>query len=65
MNYCLSGDKRKQGVIESLCVALPFTLTSILRQKEELWKLKYLTMQKNIIFKKIPLQETKMPFKML
>jgi hypothetical protein len=25
---------------------LPFTLKSILRQKEELWKLKYFTMQK-------------------
>jgi hypothetical protein len=34
-------------------VALPFTLKSILRQKEELWKLKYSISQcKNIIFKK-------------
>jgi hypothetical protein len=42
---------------------LPFTLKKkrILRQKEELWKLKYFTMQKNIIFiKKNPLiEETK------
>jgi len=35
---------RKQGVCH--IVALPFTLKSILRQKEELWKLKYFTMQK-------------------
>jgi hypothetical protein len=39
-------------------VALPFTLKSILRQKQELWKLKYFTMpiynlQNN------PLKETK------
>jgi hypothetical protein len=27
-------------------VALPFTLKSILGEKEELWKLKYFTMQK-------------------
>jgi predicted SnoaL-like aldol condensation-catalyzing enzyme len=36
-------------------VALPFTLISILRQKEALWKLKYFTMH----FKKNPLKETK------
>ncbi len=36
----------KQGVCHTV-VALPFTWKSILRQKkEELWKLKYLTMQK-------------------
>jgi len=34
----------KQGV--RLAVALPFTFKSILMQKEELWKLKYFTMQK-------------------
>jgi len=37
----------KQGVC--VChniVALPFTLKCILRQKEELWKFKYFTMQK-------------------
>jgi hypothetical protein len=33
-------------------VALPFTLKSILRQKEELWKLKYFTMQKYNLPKK-------------
>jgi hypothetical protein len=33
-------------------VAFPFALESILWQKEELWKPKYFTMQKNIIFKK-------------
>jgi hypothetical protein len=37
----------KQGVCHT--VALPFTLKSILMEKKELWKLKYLTMQK-IIF---------------
>jgi hypothetical protein len=36
----------------SLVVALPFTLKSIFKAKEELWKLKYFTMPKNIIFKK-------------
>jgi hypothetical protein len=35
---------RKQGVCHS--VALPFTLTKDLKAKEELWKLKYFTMQK-------------------
>jgi hypothetical protein len=36
-------------------VALPFTLQSILRQKEEeLWKLKYFTMQKYHLSKKNP-----------
>jgi hypothetical protein len=30
-----------------------------LRAKEELWKLKYFTMPKNIIFKQNPLKETK------
>jgi hypothetical protein len=34
-------------------VALPFTLKGILRQKKELQKLKYFTMQNYIIFKKI------------
>jgi len=36
-------------------VALPFTLKRILKQKEELWKLKYFTMQKY----KNPFKETK------
>jgi hypothetical protein len=42
-------------------MALPFTtLKSILKQKEELWKLKYgNSPYKNIIFKQIPLKETK------
>jgi hypothetical protein len=30
----------------SQCVALPFTLKRYLKAKEELWKLKYFTMQK-------------------
>jgi hypothetical protein len=33
-------------------VALPVTLKRILRQKEELWKLKYFTMQKYNLQKK-------------
>jgi hypothetical protein len=37
-------DGETRGV--SHCVALPFTLKSILRQKKELWKLKYFTTQK-------------------
>jgi hypothetical protein len=36
--------KGKQRVCHT--VALPFTLKLILRPKEELWKLKYFTMQK-------------------
>jgi hypothetical protein len=39
-------------------MALPFTLQSILRQKEELWKFKYFTMQKYNL-QKNPLKETK------
>jgi hypothetical protein len=42
-------------------VALPFTLKSILRQKKELWKLKYFTMQKYNLHKKNLLKETKNP----
>jgi hypothetical protein len=41
----------KQGVRHA--VALPFTLKSILRQKEELWKLKYFTMQKYNCYKNL------------
>jgi hypothetical protein len=33
-------------------MALPFTLECILRQKEDLWKLKYFTMQKYNLKKK-------------
>ncbi len=36
--------KFKQGVCHT--VALPFTLKKHLKAKEELWKLKYFTMQK-------------------
>jgi hypothetical protein len=60
-NYFLKSNKDhetlansiKQGVCHS--VALPFTFKSILRQKEKLWKLKYIKISphKNIIFKKI------------
>jgi hypothetical protein len=39
-------------------VALPFTLKSILKAKEELWKLKYFTMQEYNL-QKNPLKETK------
>jgi hypothetical protein len=40
-------------------VALPFTFKSILRQKEELCKLKYFTMQKYTQSSKYPLKQTK------
>jgi hypothetical protein len=39
-------------------VALPFTLESIFKAKEELWKLKYFTMPKYNL-KKYPLKATK------
>jgi hypothetical protein len=39
-------------------LALPFTLKSMLRPKEELWKLKYFTMQKIPNLQKNPLKET-------
>jgi hypothetical protein len=44
----------KQGVYQHSVVALPFTLKSILKAKEELWKLKYFTIAKiYLIFQKI------------
>jgi hypothetical protein len=50
---------KKQGVCH--IVALPFKFKGILRQKEEeLWKLKYLTMQKYNL-QNNPLKETKNP----
>jgi hypothetical protein len=42
-------------------VALPFTLKKYLNSKEELWKLKYFTMQKYTQSSKNPLKETKNP----
>ncbi len=39
-------------------LALPFTLKKYLKAKEELWKLKYFTMQKYNL-QKSPLKETK------
>jgi len=39
-------------------VALPFTLKHYLKAKEQLWKLKYFTMQKYNL-QKNPLRETK------
>jgi hypothetical protein len=41
-------------------VALPFTLKRHLKAKEELWKLKYFTIQ-NYNLQKNPLKETKNP----
>jgi hypothetical protein len=38
-------DVTSKGCV-TLCVALPFTLKKYLNAKEELWKLKYFTMQK-------------------
>ncbi len=49
--------KQNQGVCCTM--ALPFTLKGIFRQKEELWKLKYFTMQKYKLSKN-PLKETKL-----
>jgi hypothetical protein len=41
-------------------VTLPFTLKKYLKEKEELWKLKYnFTMQNYINLQKNPLKETK------
>jgi hypothetical protein len=59
---------RKPGLLQSLTkaqkgvchtVALPFTLKSILRQKNNYGKFKYFTMQKYNLQKKNPLKETK------
>jgi hypothetical protein len=47
-------NKTKQGMCHTM--ALPFTLKSIFKAKEELWKFKYFSPCKNIIFKKIPLK---------
>jgi hypothetical protein len=50
--------KANKGVCHTL--ALPFTLKRYVNAKEELWKLKYFTIQKiYLIFKKNPLKETK------
>jgi hypothetical protein len=46
----------KQGVCHT--VALPFTLKKYLKAKEELWKMKYFTMQKYNL-PKHPLKTTK------
>jgi hypothetical protein len=46
-------------------VALPFTLKKYLKAKEELWKLKYFTMQKYINLQKNPLKEKPKSFKIL
>jgi len=45
-------------------VALPFTLKKYLKAKEELWKLKYFTMQKYNL-PKIPPKEKPKSFKIL
>jgi hypothetical protein len=49
-----------QKLNQAVChtVALPFTLKTNLTTKEELWKLKYFTMQKYSL-QKNPLKETK------
>jgi hypothetical protein len=47
----MGSNNHQQGVCHA--VTLPFTLKKYLKKaKEELWKLKYFTMQKNIILKK-------------
>ncbi len=47
----------KQGGVSHHCLAI-YILKSILHAKEELWKLKYFTMQKYNL-QKNPLKETK------
>jgi hypothetical protein len=49
-------NKNKQGVCHTM--GLPFTLKSMFKAKEELWKFKYFTMQKYNL-QKNPLKETK------
>jgi hypothetical protein len=49
--------QQQQGVCHT--VALPFTLKSILRQNEELWKPKYFSPCKNLIFQKSSKKRTK------
>ncbi len=56
-NVQIQAKRNNKGCV-SHTVALPFTLKSILRQKEELWKFKYFTMQKYNLSKH-PLKETK------
>jgi len=46
-----SSPKKKQGVCH--IVALPFTFLDYLNGEEELWKLKYFTMQKYVNLQKI------------
>jgi hypothetical protein len=41
----VSPKPHKDGLVK---MALPFTLKSILKAKQEIWKLKYFTMQKYI-----------------
>jgi hypothetical protein len=48
----------KQGVCHTVC-GLAIYIKKYLKEKEELWKFEYFTMQKYIIFKKNPLKETK------
>jgi hypothetical protein len=59
VGYCTpelhSESSTEQGVYYAL--ALPFTLKMNLKAKEELWKLKYFTMQKYNL-QKDPLKET-------
>jgi hypothetical protein len=55
-NIATKKHQQQQGVCHT--VALPFTFKKYLKTKEELWKLKYLTMQKYNL-PKIVLKETK------
>jgi hypothetical protein len=53
-------NKLKQGVCHTVAFAILFTLKGYLKAKEEeLWKLKYFTMQKYNL-QKNPLKETKL-----
>jgi hypothetical protein len=51
--------------LKDFAMTLSFTLKSIFKAKEELWKLKYFTMQKYNLQKKNPLKEKPKSFKIL
>jgi hypothetical protein len=60
VNVLILSDHKNNGCVSSHTVALPFTLKKYLKaKKEELWRLKYFTMQKYIILKKSSKKKTK------
>jgi hypothetical protein len=58
----MTNNKKRQGVCH--IVALPFYMKKYLNEKEELWKLKYFTMQKYNLQKKSS-KRNQNPFKIL